>query len=242
MLDFLRVALENDQPEPFPEPVLDGLKRLIPCATVSHHAWDEHGTDYDHGLWLSADEPARVREVWNSYVDVRSQDPLPSGSLNGSVPLAQAVTFSDFLTLREFRRLNLYDRICRPLGISYVMKLFLHTSTGGCSFVFDAERKDFSQRDRAVLNALAPHLSRLRQRAATTIPAAINQVPELDSLTRREHDVLRLAASGLTNRQIAEALYIAPGTVRKHLDNIYAKLDVPNRTTAINRAFRRQPI
>jgi DNA-binding CsgD family transcriptional regulator len=239
MLDFLRVALENDRPEAFPEPVLDELRRLIPCACVSHHEWDGLG---DYRFWLSTDEPARVLDVWSAYGEVRGQDPLPGGATNAErkprVPIGEARKFSDFLTLRAFRRLDLHDRVCRPLGVDYVMKLFLPTRTGGSGFVFDAGRKDFSERDRAVLDALVPHLGRLRQRAgAVSARTGENDVIEL--LTCREQQVLRLAASGLTNRRIANALYIAPGTVRKHLDNIYAKLGVQNRTAAVNRAFLR---
>lgn len=51
-------------------------------------------------------------------------------------------------------------------------------------------------------------------------------------LTRREREILELVADGKSNGEIAEHLWIAPGTVRKHLDNVYAKLDVHTRTAA----------
>ena len=51
-------------------------------------------------------------------------------------------------------------------------------------------------------------------------------------LTRREREVLELVADGLTNAQVAAVLWIAPGTVRRHLENIYGKLGVHNRTGA----------
>ena len=40
-------------------------------------------------------------------------------------------------------------------------------------------------------------------------------------------------ARGKTNREVAEPLWIAPSTVRKHLDNVYAKLGVSTRTAAV---------
>jgi LuxR family maltose regulon positive regulatory protein len=55
-------------------------------------------------------------------------------------------------------------------------------------------------------------------------------------LTLREIEVLKLIAAGLTNQQIASELIIARGTVKKHIDNLYAKLEAHNRTQAVARA------
>jgi non-specific serine/threonine protein kinase len=57
-------------------------------------------------------------------------------------------------------------------------------------------------------------------------------------LTHREVEVLRLVADGRTDREIADALFIGFATVRSHLANIYAKLDVRSRTSAIAAARR----
>jgi DNA-binding CsgD family transcriptional regulator len=54
----------------------------------------------------------------------------------------------------------------------------------------------------------------------------------LPGLTHREREILDLVAEGKTNAEIAQRLWVAPGTVRKHLDNIYAKLGVHTRTAA----------
>jgi len=56
---------------------------------------------------------------------------------------------------------------------------------------------------------------------------------EIVTLTSREREVVSQLGEGLSNAEIAERLTIAPTTVRKHLENIYAKLGVRNRTAAV---------
>lgn len=57
-------------------------------------------------------------------------------------------------------------------------------------------------------------------------------------LTKRELEILQKTSDGLTNNQIAEQLFISPKTVRKHIENIYQKLQVHNRVEAVNVAVR----
>jgi len=58
-------------------------------------------------------------------------------------------------------------------------------------------------------------------------------------LTPRERAVLSLAAEGLSTREIAVRLSVASATVKTHLQSIYTKLDVPDRTSAVASAMRR---
>jgi len=58
----------------------------------------------------------------------------------------------------------------------------------------------------------------------------------IEPLSEREIEVLELMAAGLTNQLIAEKLIISPHTVKTHTRNIYAKLDVGNRTLAVGKA------
>ena len=58
-------------------------------------------------------------------------------------------------------------------------------------------------------------------------------------LTARELDALALLAAGLTNRQIAEKLFITQNTVRTHVRNIYSKTGSSNRAEAVRLATER---
>jgi DNA-binding NarL/FixJ family response regulator len=79
--------------------------------------------------------------------------------------------------------------------------------------------------DRVVLSVSRQTLNRLR---ASGDPM----------LSDRELEVLTLVAAGLRNSQIAAKLFIAEGTVKRHLTNIYAKLGASSRTDAVMRAAR----
>ncbi|MGD8554649.1 MAG: response regulator transcription factor, partial [Anaerolineales bacterium] len=61
---------------------------------------------------------------------------------------------------------------------------------------------------------------------------------KLDELTRRETEVLKLLARGLSNQEIAEVLVISDATVRNHVSSILNKLQLPTRTRAALYAIR----
>jgi DNA-binding CsgD family transcriptional regulator/tetratricopeptide (TPR) repeat protein len=81
---------------------------------------------------------------------------------------------------------------------------------------------------------------RLNLRTNAAVPITSEQPSPLTQLglTAREQEVLALVATGLTNRQIAETLFISPKTATLHVSNILSKLGVTNRVAAATIAHR----
>jgi DNA-binding NarL/FixJ family response regulator len=79
-------------------------------------------------------------------------------------------------------------------------------------------------------SALHPSVAR---KVLERFSAGATSSPPLDTLSPRELEVLRIAATGRTNKEIARDLDISPRTVQVHLANIFSKLDVGSRTEAV---------
>jgi DNA-binding NarL/FixJ family response regulator len=87
-------------------------------------------------------------------------------------------------------------------------------------------------------SALSPAIaSKVVRQATSHRPAGAAE--QIEPLTPRELDVLRLAARGLTNRAIGHELGISHRTVQGHLQSVYGKLAVSGRTEAVTEALRR---
>ena len=240
-----------------------------------------------------------------------------------------ALKLSDFLSRRQLDRNEYYLALMRPWSTQHQLVVGLpaplrHTKV----FLLSSQRRDFDERDRAVLEVLRPHFPALysaaaARRVATAVATGGDVAGELvvlsssgtidfetdaarelltryfpeghgdrlpetveswrrqqarrsngdgslpspaepltvrrdgmqltvlhlghtlllseepAALTRREREIVGLLAEGRSNAEIASALWIAPGTVRKHLENVYAKLGVRTRTAAVARFWRR---
>jgi DNA-binding NarL/FixJ family response regulator len=74
--------------------------------------------------------------------------------------------------------------------------------------------------------------------AAATLPARPPAAAQLNLLTDRESEVLRLVAAGLSNAEIAERLYISPATAKTHVAHLLTKLDARDRVQLVILAYQ----
>jgi DNA-binding CsgD family transcriptional regulator len=219
-LDLLREAGAVDGTDPFPEHVLAGLRRLIPCDVVAYH----EGPVSQPAVAYAGEPRGQVTQaIRDAHKRLVAQDVL--------TPVEGARKYSDYLSQRQFHRLAFYHEVARPLGVENMIRLWIEPSgTQNSRLEFDRPDWGFRERDRTVLDLLLPHLRQLRRNAV----ARRRPLSQADGLTPREREVLALVAEGRTNTEVALVLWISPGTVRKHLENAYEKLGVHTRTGAVS--------
>lgn len=85
----------------------------------------------------------------------------------------------------------------------------------------------------------SPMSSNIARKVVASFSRFETQHAEIQSLTPRERQTLDLLAQGKLNKEVADALDISPGTVRKHIQNIYEKLHVNTRVEAVNIYLKR---
>ena len=211
-----------------PLSLLAELKDQIPCDELDFDGHDASRQTYRFGQAVPPDDGSGFdpQLYWKLYWDSACSYSDRTGDV-------RSVTKpSDFYSVRQWHSTAVYTELFRPAGLEHDLLLCLpagHLRT--LRLVFHrGPGPDFSERDRALLGLLRPHLYQ------TYLDAERRRHPA-PQLTARQRELLRLVAAGHTNRQLARQLAISEGTVRTHLENIYARLQVSSRTAAVTRAF-----
>jgi DNA-binding CsgD family transcriptional regulator len=222
-------AVADDGPE-LPQQVLVQLGELIPCAAVSFFVMDtRRATTHAYQEHRLADLPHETEDEQALFFDAY-WDCLACCYAERYHDHQRVTMWQDFYTEREYRSL-LMSQYFLGSGLWHELLVTLPPQGGRerrLLLVRELGEPAFTERDRLLLTLLRPHLADLRDR----VEAERRTVPVL---TARQHELLRRLAEGDTNRRIARDLGLSEATVRKHLENIYARLEVHSRTEAVAR-------
>lgn len=182
----------------------------------------------------------RWHEAWAKY---SAQNPLIARIQRTRD--GRACRFSDVISTADLHALDLYRELYGPIGLEHQIAFTLPAHSQAILGVALSRReRDFSDGERELLELARPHLIQaynnarrysrlLRARVEHPLRSDAGQAELLGrGLTRREAQIVRLVASGCSDREVAAMLDISHRTVQKHLQRAYAKLGVHDRAQA----------
>ncbi|WP_420645388.1 LuxR C-terminal-related transcriptional regulator [Candidatus Leptofilum sp.] len=120
--------------------------------------------------------------------------------------------------------------IAEPNGF---VRIFIDQGQPMRSLLLEALKYDFAPN---YMQHLLAALSSNEPLAVQPVFSPVNQAEFIEPLSERECEVLQCISSGLSNREIANQLYLSLNTVKVHTRNIYSKLDVHSRIQAVSKA------
>lgn len=219
--------------------LLERVCDLVDGEYAGSSEYDLSGARVNH-----ADYPAQPsvpdEAEWKLF---RAQNPFTTYAVRTGTPFIPARRLSDIVDLRAFRRTELWELV-RGDEMPHAIQMRFPGSRKS-KWVLEAARagRNFSPRDVLVFEMLRPSLVAYEAYRALAEEAAVLRAAPQDerldvTLSRREDEILDLVAQGASNAQIADRLCLSPGTIKKHLDNIYLKLEVGSRTAALARTGR----
>ncbi len=241
ILSFLVDVADLEFEEPYPVEVVARLQDFVPCDALTYQEIDLRAKRFGAMVGIGpdgeADDEADDEELYWTV------GPCPISDYRARTGDLSAVRMSDVIGQRRYHELPIFREYFHPAGIDHMIdvglpapprrhrSLILFRRTGA---------SDFSERDRAVLEMLRPHLSglgaraaRRRRRSEALRTQRSNDTSSASALlTPRELEIVVLVAEGQTNAQIAGQLWVAPSTVKKHLEHVYEKLGVGRRAAA----------
>jgi DNA-binding CsgD family transcriptional regulator len=152
-----------------------------------------------------------------------------------SQPDWSPVRISDVMPWERFRQTLLFTEVLAPVGGCHTIAIMLVPPATGQFIYFAITRADpdFTDDELELCRSVQPCLVALY--TALTLAEHTSPPSETMTLTRRELVVLGYLADGLTAEAIARRMSTRPATVRKHLQNLYAKLGTSDRLGAVIR-------
>ncbi len=206
--------------------VIDGMLRVFGADEISlndRHAYAKRSITLE--LWPTqvAGEPlgASCKQLWDmlahpdaQWVDRYSSAVVVTGDLFGDRQCYSTVTGTDGI---EFS------------GLGHALVMPLPAPAEIARRLVFLRRLQFGEEDRSAAALLQPHIADALRCQGRHAAGRL--------LTGRQRELLRLVAAGHDNIAIARQLGLSPGTVRKHLENAFARLDVSTRTAAVAKVF-----
>jgi DNA-binding CsgD family transcriptional regulator len=238
-IDACHACVDIDE---WPHVVFAALSGLVPCDFAAFNDFDPEADRY-----VAVTSRGAMPDGWDAtWVDYGMQNPAYRRVVenNDMGPMR----LSDFIDQQALRKTELYRLLYGPMGVNFQIGTALEAPKPQLTaLVLNREHRDFTLKEVELVRLIRPHLrrsydhartfsgiardrARLEQAIAAADAAGASSLP----LTPREQEVLRAISKGKTNAQAALELHVSERTIAKHLEHVYAKLGVPNRSAALS--------
>lgn len=149
-------------------------------------------------------------------------------------PKHPAIRVSEYMFEEKLEDTEYYNLIWRPKRIRYSLLVGIGhkgRELGSINLYRTEEKTDFSDKDLEIVNILKAHLNiRLyRELEPYRISASESSLKAVYGLTDRETEIVELWSRGLTDNEISDRLAISKNTLKKHISNVFGKLEISSR-------------
>jgi DNA-binding NarL/FixJ family response regulator len=206
---------EASSPEGYAKIVVDGIWDLFPNDETTFMETDRATGRILVERWRTVIPPSLSEDRF-AHEDMPFCPDIADGE-------SVVVRMSDVIGRRDLERLPVYRELMEPLGERYVVwaQFEQRPDVYRCVGFARADR-DITDAELDLMILLTPHLDLAYRRARAR-----------SKVTPREWQVVVLVGQGMTNQEIALRLGVSPGTIRSHLEHVFAKLGVGTRTAAV---------
>ncbi|NJO43916.1 MAG: response regulator transcription factor [Cyanobacteria bacterium CRU_2_1] len=201
---------------------------------------------------LLVDDQSLIRQGLNALLEIEPDLQIVGEAENGQMAIEQVKALQPDVVLMDLR-MPVMDGVAATRAISQQfpkIKVLVLTTFDTDEYVAEALRQgaigyllkdtpseELANAIRAVHKGYSQFSPGILQKVIARVPIqSLSVTPELPpgftDLTPREREVLKLIATGASNREIAQTLYISEGTVKNHVTSILGRLNLRDRTQA----------
>lgn len=171
--------------------------------------------------------------VISTYYNYLDKDILAPDKLTYMIPRQRVISTFDVLTTEEYENSKFYKGYMEKHGFYSSTVLYLvsgHKLIGLIGLSFSKDDKLLTQNDLMCLEVISRYLGELVDRKFHRYDNESDYPDTHIPLTPREKEVSLLVKQGCSNKEISQTLYISVNTVKKHVQSLYEKFHVNNRT------------